>query len=110
MVCYSWEDLPLNSVNPFKSYRTFKGEKIKIHLLTLEPGYVGGKHRHQSEQISVILKGRMKVKMGKEEQIVQEGDLVHIPENLPHQTETLGEETIIIEVFSPAEYQKEVLD
>jgi quercetin dioxygenase-like cupin family protein len=110
MSCYSWQNLPLNVISPFKSYRTFKGEKIKVLLLTLHPGHIGEKHRHQSEQISYILKGKMKVKLGEKEEIVHAGDLIHIPENLPHQTETLGEETIILEIFSPAEYQKEILE
>ena len=109
MACYSWEDLPLTKVSPLKYHRTFKGERIKVLLLSLQPGYIGERHKHECEQISHILKGRVKVRLGEEEQTVGAGDLVHIPENLPHQIETLGEETTILEIFSPAEYKKEIV-
>jgi quercetin dioxygenase-like cupin family protein len=108
--CPSWEDLPLNRVTPFKSFRTFKGENIKVLLLTLSPGHRGEKHKHDSEQISHILKGKIKVRIGGELRTVKAGDLVHIPRNQPHQTEVLDEETVILEIFSPAEYQKVILE
>ena len=109
MACYSWKDLPPSRVTPLKCHRTFKGERIKVLLLTLQPGYIGERHKHKCEQISHILKGKAKIRLGEEEQIVSAGDLVHIPENLPHQIETLGEEVTILEIFSPAEYEREVL-
>jgi quercetin dioxygenase-like cupin family protein len=96
-------------VTPFKCYRTFKGEKIKVLLLTLQPGHIGERHKHECEQVSLILKGKVKVRLGENEQIVSAGGLVHIRENLPHQIETLGEEVTILEIFSPAEYEREVL-
>jgi quercetin dioxygenase-like cupin family protein len=110
MSCYSWEDLPLNRVSPFKSFRIFKGEKIKLLLLILQPGHIGEKHKHDSEQISHILKGKIKVKIGEEERTLKAGDFIHTPRNQPHQTEALDEETTILEIFSPAEYQKIILE
>jgi len=109
MACYSWQDLPLSTETPFKCTRTFKGEKVKVLLLTLQPGHIGERHKHECEQVSHILKGKVKVRLGEKEQIVSAGGLVHIPENLPHRIETLGEETMILEIFSPAEYKKEIL-
>ena len=108
--CYSWEDLPLNRITPFKSFRAFKGGNIKVLLLTLSPGHRGEKHKHDSEQISHILKGKIKVRIGEEERRVKAGDLIYIPRNQPHQTEVLDEETIILEIFSPVEYQKLILE
>ena len=109
MACYSWKNLPLSRVTPFKCYRTFRGERIKVLLLTLQPGQIGERHKHECEQISHILKGRAKIRLSETEQIVSAGDLVHIPENLPHQIETLGEEVTILEIFSPTDYKKEIL-
>jgi len=106
MTCYSWKDLPLETATPFKSRRVFKGEKIKVILLTLRLGHIGERHRHQSEQISHILKGKVKVKLNRKERMVQTGDFIHIPKNQPHQIEAMEDETIILEIFSPAEYQK----
>jgi len=108
--CSSWKDLPLNRIASSKSFRTFKGENIKVILLTFSPGHRGEKHKHDSEQISHIIKGKVKVKIGEEERRVKAGDLMHIPRNQPHQTEVLDEETIILEIFSPAEYQKIILE
>jgi quercetin dioxygenase-like cupin family protein len=110
MACYSWKDLPLDRVSPFKSFRIFEGEKIKVILLILQPGHIGEKHKHDSEQISHILKGKIEVKMGEEERILKAGDFMHTPINQPHKTEALDEEAIILEIFSPAEYQKVILE
>ena len=108
--CHSWENLPLNRITPFKSFRAFQGENIKVLLLTLSAGHRGDKHKHDTEQISHILKGKIKVRIGEEEREVKTGDFIHIPINQPHQTEVLDEETIILEIFSPAEYQKVILE
>lgn len=62
-----WPNLPLNVVSPFESYPTFKGEKIKIFLLTLTPEHKEEKHKHQNEQISHIIKGKIKMRIGEEE-------------------------------------------
>lgn len=102
---YSWQDLPSKTVSEFRSHRSFKGEKIRVLLQIFKPGHIGEKHKHQSEQISHILKGRIKLTIDEEERIVKAGDLIHIPENQIHQIKSVEEEAIILEIFSPSEYQ-----
>lgn len=107
MPVYSWLDLPLNQISPEKSNRIFKGEKVKVVFLKLKPGFAGVLHRHpQSEQLSHILRGEVKIKLGEEEWLAKAGDLILIPVNLPHTIVTCIKEAEILEIFSPPDYEK----
>jgi len=57
-------------------------------------------HTHDSEQMTYILQGALRVQVEGEEIIVREGEVLHIPSRLPHQAEAL-EDTLELDVFSP---------
>jgi quercetin dioxygenase-like cupin family protein len=61
------------------------------------------KHSHENEQLTYILEGALKFKIGDddaEEITVSAGEVLLIPSNIPHQAEAL-EETLDVDVFSP---------
>ena len=57
-------------------------------------------HRHESEQITYILKGALKFELQGVEVVVREGELLHIPSNVPHRAVAL-EDTLDLDIFSP---------
>jgi quercetin dioxygenase-like cupin family protein len=57
-------------------------------------------HAHESEQMTYILQGALRVVVGGEETIVREGEVLHIPSHVPHQAEAL-EDTFELDIFSP---------
>ena len=57
-------------------------------------------HAHESEQMTYILQGALRFRINGEELIVREGEVLHIPSGVPHQSEAL-EDTLELDVFSP---------
>jgi quercetin dioxygenase-like cupin family protein len=82
--------------------RSFEGQNMLLAHVVLHPGCIVAVHSHPSEQIAVILSGRVKWFLGDErrEVIVEGGSVVHLPPNYPHGVEAI-EETHILDVLSP---------
>jgi len=69
----------------------------------LKKGCIVPKHSHENEQLTYILEGALKFRIGEdgaEEIVVSAGEVLLIPSNIPHMAEAL-EETLDVDVFSP---------
>ena len=70
--------------------------------VTLKKGGFHGKgHVHrESEQISTVVKGKVRYVIGGKEYVATEGNIVFIPPNVEHTSEAL-EDSQYIDAFSP---------
>jgi len=69
----------------------------------LDEGAIVPKHRHENEQMTYILEGKLRFWIGEDEQEVVDvgaGELLSIPSNVWHKAEAL-EDTLDVDVFSP---------
>ena len=69
----------------------------------LKKGCIVPRHSHKNEQLSYILEGALRFRIGedqREEIIVRAGEVLVIPFDVPHMAEAL-EDTIDVDVFSP---------
>ena len=66
----------------------------------LKRGAVVPQHAHDSEQMTYVLQGALKLLVGGEEVTLREGEVLHIPPGVEHQAEAL-EDTFELDVFSP---------
>ena len=100
---YRWEKMPKERVTDMLDRRLITGEKMMLAHVYLKKGCIVPKHQHHNEQITYILEGALKFRLGedqKETVIVSAGEVLHIPGNLPHMAEAL-EDTLDVDVFSP---------
>jgi mannose-6-phosphate isomerase-like protein (cupin superfamily) len=51
-------------------------------------------HRHEPEQVYVIVEGTGRMRVGEEEEEVVTGDLIYIPPNLVHAIENRSEDVL----------------
>lgn len=79
------------------------GEQMLAARVVLHPGCIVEVHQHESEQMSIIVSGKIKWILGEErrEVIVEGGSILHLPSNFPHGVVAI-EETLIYDVLSPA--------
>lgn len=96
----SWEAVPLEMMSDVISRRVFTGEKAMVAQVFLKKDAVVPLHRHESEQITYILKGALKFELQGSEVVVREGEVLLIPSNVPHRAVAL-EDTLDLDVFSP---------
>ncbi len=98
----NWNTLPVIAVRPGISRQVFSGKNCMMVLNEIKPGLVPRLHSHPHEQLLQILSGSAKVVLGDEVLTLKAGDVVHVPPDLPHSLEVLGDETVMnMDIFSP---------
>jgi quercetin dioxygenase-like cupin family protein len=100
---YRWDDLPKETLKPDLARRLITGERMMIAHVYLEKGCIVPKHEHENEQLTYILEGALRFRLGDDESEVVDvaaGEVLHIPSGLPHKAEAL-ETTLDVDVFSP---------
>ena len=98
---HRWDEIALAKVTEMLSQKIVTGEREMIAQTYLKRGALVPMHSHESEQMTYILQGALKVVVnGGEEITVREGEVLHIPSGVPHQAEAL-EDTFELDVFSP---------
>ena len=97
---YRWDEIALEKVTEMVSQKIIAGDREMLAQIYLKRGALVPMHSHESEQMTYILQGALRVLVGGEEIIVGEGEVLHIPAWTPHQAEAL-EDTFELDVFSP---------
>jgi quercetin dioxygenase-like cupin family protein len=80
--------------------QTWVGDKVVLTRVVVKPNSRGKPHFHPAEQVSMILRGGVRVSINGSEQVAMAGAIVHIPGNAVHMFEILGEETEILDVYT----------
>ena len=100
---FRWDDLPLERVTDDIDRKLVTGERMMLAQVYLKKGAVVPKHSHDNEQLTYILEGALRFWIGEdgsEELVVNAGEVLHLPSNVPHKAEAL-EDTLDVDVFSP---------
>ncbi|MGZ3330576.1 MAG: cupin domain-containing protein [Gemmatimonadaceae bacterium] len=100
---YRWDSMKKERVSDMLERRLITGDRMMLAHVYLKKGCIVPKHSHENEQLTYILEGALKFKIGEdgaEEIVVSAGEVLLIPSNVPHMAEAL-EETLDVDVFSP---------
>ena len=100
---YRWDSMKKERVSDMLERRLITGDRMMLAHVYLKKGCIVPKHSHENEQLTYILEGALKFKIGEdgaEEIVVSAGEVLLIPSNVPDMAEAL-EETLDVDVFSP---------
>lgn len=100
---FRWEDMPRERVTDQIERRIITGDDMMIAHVYLAKGSIVPRHQHHNEQITYILEGALRFRIGEdgaEEVTVAAGEVLHIPSNVWHEATAL-EDTLDVDVFSP---------
>ncbi|HLX19893.1 MAG TPA: cupin domain-containing protein [Gaiellaceae bacterium] len=100
---YRWDDLPREELNPLLGRRLITGGDLMIAHVYLKKGAIVPKHEHHNEQLTYVLEGVLRFRLGEDgEQVVDvhAGEVLTIPRDLPHEAEAL-EDTLDVDIFHP---------
>jgi quercetin dioxygenase-like cupin family protein len=100
---FRWEDMPRERVTDMLERRIITGDDMMLAHVYLQKGCVVPKHQHVNEQLTYILEGALRFRIGEdgaEEVTVAAGEVLHIPSNVWHEAVAL-EDTLDVDVFSP---------
>ena len=100
MSFYSWSKVPTEKVTDKLSRKLISGKKVMLAQVFLKKGCVVASHSHESEQMTYILSGSLKLRLPDREVTLNDGDVLHIPSTIEHSAVAL-EDTVDLDVFSP---------
>ena len=101
---YRWDDMTRDYPMDLIERRRIIGERVMISEVFLHKGFSVASHKHDNEQMGVVLSGRVRFTIGEgddtREEILEGGEVLHLPSNVAHGAEAL-EDTLILDIFSP---------
>ena len=97
---YRWSEVKSEPMTPLIDLQYITGERATIATIVLRKGAVVPTHQHESEQISWVRSGRLQLNVGDTAYILEPGDVLRIPSQLPHKAIAL-ETSDVVDVFSP---------
>ena len=96
----AWDELDLEKITEFISRKTVAGDRQMFVQVYLKKGALIPRHHHESEQLTYVLDGMLKLRVDEEEIVVRDGQVVRIPSGVSHQAEALTD-TFAFDLFSP---------
>lgn len=80
--------------------RPFAGDKLMVVRVEAPKGGIAPGHAHPHEQLTLILSGRVRFRIGNEEKVLGPGEAIHIPSGEEHEAEML-EDAVFFDIFHP---------
>ena len=72
-------------------------------LYVLAAGATDRQQPHREDEIYYVLRGKAKMRLGKEERSIQEGSVIFVEPGLEHRFFDIQQELVLLVVFAPAE-------
>jgi quercetin dioxygenase-like cupin family protein len=95
-----WNSVEVERLNPLLGRHFVVGQNIMLARVLLKKGCIVPEHSHPNEQLTFIAEGALKFWIDGKEIIVNAGECLTIPPNMPHKAEAL-EDTVDFDVFNP---------
>lgn len=90
--------------------RTVHGERITMAVVEIEPGAALPEHRHENEQLGMVLQGTIVFRVGEEERELGPGGTWRIPSGTPHSATAGPDGAVALDVFTPTRDDWKALD
>lgn len=88
---WSSQDPSLRHRAAFVSYGDTGARDSAVILAELEPGFAVGRHTDSAEEVVIVLSGALQAEIGDETRRLAAGDLVLVPERMPHNFRNIGD-------------------
>jgi len=95
-----WSSVAIEDLNPLLQRHFVVGENVMVARVLLKKGCIVPEHSHHNEQITYILDGALKFWIDGKEIVVNAGEVLTIPPNMPHKAEALVD-TVDLDIFNP---------
>ena len=96
-----WDKVPVEHVNNGIKRQMVIGENVMVCRFTFDPFVVTDVHSHPHEQITLVVKGKVRFTIDGQPVIAAPGDVLHFPPENRHGATMLDEEVVLIDIFSP---------
>jgi quercetin dioxygenase-like cupin family protein len=95
-----WSSVAIEPLNPLLGRHFVVGQNVMLARVLLKKGCIVPEHSHPNEQLTFIAEGALKFWIDGKVIVVNAGEVLTIPPNMPHKAEAL-EDTVDFDVFNP---------
>jgi quercetin dioxygenase-like cupin family protein len=95
-----WADMEVEALNPLLGRQFVVGGDVMVARILLKKGAIVPEHSHVNEQVTYVLEGALKFSIDGREIMVNAGEVLTIPPDMPHAVEAMTD-TIDLDVFTP---------
>ena len=93
--------MPLRQIWESVVVRTVDGERLTLGVVELDANAAVPEHRHDHEQLGLVLQGSVEFRVGAETRELGPGGTWRIPSNVPHEVKVGPDGAVVIDVFAP---------
>ena len=79
-----------------------EGDRVTLAVVDLKPGATVPEHRHDNEQLGILIRGSMRFRIGDETRDLAPGDTWRVMSRVPHAVTVGPEGALAVECFAPA--------
>ena len=102
-VLHRWAEIPMERVTDSLSRKLVTGQRLMVAHVYLDAGCVVPWHSHDNEQMTYVLTGSLRFRVGRDEAaeiVVSAGEVLHIPSGVPHGAVAM-EDSVSVDIFDP---------
>jgi quercetin dioxygenase-like cupin family protein len=96
-----WDSIPVERISDGIDRQMVVGQNIMICRLRFDALVDTPVHSHPHEQMTFVMKGKVKFSIDGNTVVVVPGDILHFPPDQRHGATMLDEEVVLIDIFSP---------
>jgi quercetin dioxygenase-like cupin family protein len=96
----AWKSIAVEPLKPLLGLHFVVGQNIMLARVLLQKGCIVPEHSHPNEQITFVAEGALKFWIDGKVIVVNAGEMLTIPPNMPHMAEAL-EDTVDFDIFNP---------
>ena len=97
----NWSTVPVERPSEGIERQMVVGGGLMVCRFRFAPLLVTPEHSHPHEQMSIVVKGRVRFFVEGEERVASPGDVLHFPPGCWHGATMMEEEVELIDIFSP---------
>jgi mannose-6-phosphate isomerase-like protein (cupin superfamily) len=97
-----FEDL-LQGLGDKRYHEFLRVPEMSAGIYVLSAGATDKQTPHQEAEIYYVVRGMAKMRLGREERSISQGDVIFVEKNLEHRFFDIAEELVLLVIFAPAE-------
>ncbi|MCA1621008.1 MAG: cupin domain-containing protein [Acidobacteria bacterium] len=97
----NWTTVPVERPSEGIERQMVVGNNLMVCRFRFAPLLVTPEHTHTHEQMSVVVRGRVRFFVEGGERVASPGDVLHFPPGCRHGATMMDEEVELIDIFSP---------
>jgi quercetin dioxygenase-like cupin family protein len=103
-------ELPVLQVWETVAARVVHGERQSLAVVELDPNAVVPEHRHENEQLGMVIEGSLEFRLESETKHLGPGETWTIPSDVPHEVVAGPMGAVVLDVFAPVRADWDELD